>query len=184
MCELCYKYLLICLYIYICMYVPTCISLHLFSTNCTLITFERTTKGLVWYYISLKQAKLPCAKIQGLWAAKKWAEQSSNFTKSRTWALLYGSPPVAQQIFRSNAFLPSKLYRTMRGDLKDIRFDKDSFETAERASLDLRSAVVMAVAKGSTYSSPFLHCTASREQAENWYTAGSQSYGDPILLLL
>ena len=169
------------------MYVPTCISLHLFSTNCTLITFERTTKGLVWYYISLKQANLQCAtdvKIQGLWAAKKWAEQTSNFTKSRMWALLYGSPPVAQKIFRSHTFLPLKLFRTMRGDLADIRFDNSSFETAKCAYLNLRSEAVMAVAKGSSYSSPFLHFTDSKEQAENWYTAGYQSCGDPILLLL
>ena len=169
------------------MYVPTCISLHLFSTNCTLITFERRTKGLVWYYISLKQANLPCAKdgkVQGLWAAKKWAAQASDFIKSRVWALLYGSPPVAQQIFRSHTFLPLKLFRTMRGDLADIRFDNDSFERAKCAYLNLRSDGGMAVAKGSTYSSPFLHFTASREQAENLYTAGSQSYSDPILLLL
>ena len=72
----------------------------------------------------------------------------------------------------------------MRGDLADIRFDSGRFKTAEIASLDLRAAAVMAVAKGSTYSSPFLHFTASLELAQNWFTAGYKSYGDPILLLL
>lgn len=156
-----------------------------FTLNSCQLVFEHDFSSQRVFFSICAQANLSCAtdtQVQGLWAAQKWAEQTA---KSEIWSLVYGSPPDAKHILlRSKRLLPPKLYRCMRGDLADIRFDDVSFKTAKIASLDLPSAAVMAVAKGSTYASPFLHFTQSLEQAENWLTAGHKSYGDPILLLL